>query len=72
MPDRGRRNRLLSVWLMNFGMPPDLIDEFLVEIRSRADEAEGEGGERGEIDFFCNSDDYRLSFGGRLLLGNPL
>jgi hypothetical protein len=33
-----------GVHVMNFGMPPDLIGEFLVEIRSRADEARARSG----------------------------
>jgi 5,10-methylenetetrahydrofolate reductase len=32
-----------GVHVMNFGMPPDLIREFLVEIRHRADEARARG-----------------------------
>ena len=33
------RHGAAGVHVMNFGMPPEYIDAFLVEIRSRADEA---------------------------------
>ncbi len=33
-----------GVHVMNFGMPPDLINEFLIEIKSRAEEARNRGG----------------------------
>ena len=37
-------NGAAGVHVMNFGMPPDMIREFLVEIRSRADEARERAG----------------------------
>ncbi|HUF11109.1 MAG TPA: methylenetetrahydrofolate reductase C-terminal domain-containing protein [Rhodothermales bacterium] len=37
-------NGAAGVHVMNFGMPPELIREFLVEIRSRADEARDRAG----------------------------
>ena len=33
-----------GVHVMNFGMPPDLIDEFLTQIRDRPKEARGRAG----------------------------